>query len=99
MIPVATILTVVGKVTKGAMEWLNSAAGNMFKGWVKGRKDQQRIDTIAQQKREGSEVTRIHERLQEQGNEELKERFQGDRRDPADSPHIRVRGTRPRWKP
>lgn len=49
MIPVASILSIVGGVIKGISNWLNSAAGNMFKGWIKGRKDQQRIDTIKHQ--------------------------------------------------
>ena len=61
MIPVGTLVSIASGVLKGVMEWLNSAAGNMFKGWIKGRKDQQRVDTI----KNLEESVEQHERVEE----------------------------------
>lgn len=89
-------MQIAGPIISKAKEWLNSAQGNMLKGYVVGRKSQRDKDEAARIKEEAKEVSHVVERAEQRAQERLDKEF---REPPArrDDHFSGVRRDRPTW--
>lgn len=95
-LPIAAILGVlkeVGPVIAKALEGLKPLLEKLVI-YRKGRSDQKQADRIARLEREGQEVSRASERIEDERAKRMEERYGDPPGD--DDPHVRVRGKRPR---